>query len=258
MYDEWQCCPYIGFVCTLVMSIHRWSCSYIGLICQLVVFEHWSCLYVSYDLCMSVVTSVRRPWPLRRPSPLSVGRDLCPSAVTSVRRPWPLSVCRDLCPSAVTSVRRPWPLSVGRDLCPSVVSWLSVVTSVRRSWPLSVRRDLCPSAVTSVRRPWPLYDGRDLRQVGQLDGVYSVQEPHFWTLCSDVYVGAIKLEVASDADLKYIQSQTHNIFTAVSDTHIVIVSSLNDLHRSFWGLLHIQDSLHLSEAGLVNLESSWN
>ena len=52
-------------------------------------------------------------------------------------------------------------------------------------------------------------------QVGQLEGVYSVHEPHFWTLCSDVFVGAVKVEVAHGADVKYIQSQTHNIFTAV-------------------------------------------
>ncbi|XP_064625495.1 zinc transporter 7-like [Lineus longissimus] len=52
------------------------------------------------------------------------------------------------------------------------------------------------------------------QRVMQLEGVYSVQEPHFWTLCSDVYIGTIKLEVASDADTKYILSHTHNIFTA--------------------------------------------
>ena len=52
-------------------------------------------------------------------------------------------------------------------------------------------------------------------QVRMLDGVYSVQEPHFWTLCSEVYIGTIKLEVASKADAKYILSQTHNIFTQV-------------------------------------------
>ncbi len=53
-------------------------------------------------------------------------------------------------------------------------------------------------------------------KVSQLEGVYSLHEPHFWTLCSDVYVGAVKVEVAPDADAKYILSQTHNIFTAVS------------------------------------------
>ncbi|XP_076439815.1 LOW QUALITY PROTEIN: zinc transporter 7-like [Babylonia areolata] len=53
------------------------------------------------------------------------------------------------------------------------------------------------------------------QRVSQLEGVYSVQEPHFWTLCSDVYIGTIKLEVAVNADARYLVSQTHNIFTQV-------------------------------------------
>ena len=67
-----------------------------------------------------------------------------------------------------------------------------------------------------------------------LDGVYSVQEPHFWTLCSEVYIGTIKLEVANKADARYILSQTHNIFTQVSAvsvrsvTHTVSCSYLED------------------------------
>ncbi|XP_055932711.1 zinc transporter 7-like isoform X1 [Argiope bruennichi] len=53
------------------------------------------------------------------------------------------------------------------------------------------------------------------QRVMQLDGVYSVQEPRFWTLCSNVYIGSIKLEVAPTADPKYLLSHTHNIFTQV-------------------------------------------
>ncbi|XP_071116846.1 zinc transporter 7-like [Haliotis cracherodii] len=52
-------------------------------------------------------------------------------------------------------------------------------------------------------------------RVSQLEGVYSLQEPHFWTLCTDVYIGTVKLEVATNADAKYILSQTHNIFTQI-------------------------------------------
>lgn len=52
-------------------------------------------------------------------------------------------------------------------------------------------------------------------RVSQLDGVYSVQQPHFWTLCSNVYVGGLKLEVSPTADTKFILSHTHNIFAAV-------------------------------------------
>ncbi|KAG1680690.1 Zinc transporter 7 [Nymphon striatum] len=51
------------------------------------------------------------------------------------------------------------------------------------------------------------------QRVMSLDGVYSIQEPHFWTLCSDVYIGTMKLEVAPNAEMKYVLSHTHNIFT---------------------------------------------
>uniref|UniRef100_A0A3B3R8N9 Zinc transporter n=1 Tax=Paramormyrops kingsleyae TaxID=1676925 RepID=A0A3B3R8N9_9TELE len=51
------------------------------------------------------------------------------------------------------------------------------------------------------------------QRVQQLQGVYNLQEPHFWTLCTDVYVGTLKLLVAPDADARWILSQTHNIFT---------------------------------------------
>lgn len=51
------------------------------------------------------------------------------------------------------------------------------------------------------------------QRVQQLQGVYNLQEQHFWTLCSDVYVGTLKLVVAPDADARWILSQTHNIFT---------------------------------------------
>ncbi|XP_062308664.1 zinc transporter 7 isoform X1 [Osmerus eperlanus] len=53
------------------------------------------------------------------------------------------------------------------------------------------------------------------QRVQQLQGVYNLQEPHFWTLCTDVYIGTLKLLVAPDADVRWILSQTHNIFTQV-------------------------------------------
>ncbi|XP_038601705.1 zinc transporter 7 [Tachyglossus aculeatus] len=51
------------------------------------------------------------------------------------------------------------------------------------------------------------------QRVQQLQGVYNLQEPHFWTLCTDVYVGTLKLVVGPEADARWILSQTHNIFT---------------------------------------------
>ncbi|XP_018576881.1 zinc transporter 7 [Anoplophora glabripennis] len=53
------------------------------------------------------------------------------------------------------------------------------------------------------------------QKVISLAGVYSVQEPHFWTLCSDFYVGAIKLEVSKTVDPKYVVSHTQMIFASV-------------------------------------------
>lgn len=53
------------------------------------------------------------------------------------------------------------------------------------------------------------------RRVSQLEGVYSIHEPHFWTLCSEVYIGTLKVEVSPTADTKYVLSQTHNIFSAI-------------------------------------------
>ncbi|KAM6945500.1 zinc transporter 7 [Aplochiton taeniatus] len=51
------------------------------------------------------------------------------------------------------------------------------------------------------------------QKVQQLQGVYNLQEPHFWTLCTDVYIGTLKLLIAPEADARWILSQTHNIFT---------------------------------------------
>lgn len=60
------------------------------------------------------------------------------------------------------------------------------------------------------------------QKVTGLAGVYSVQEPHFWTLCSDFYVGAIKLEVSKNVDPKYVISHTRMIFEAVGVRQIYI------------------------------------
>lgn len=60
------------------------------------------------------------------------------------------------------------------------------------------------------------------QKVTGLAGVYSVQEPHFWTLCSDYYVGAIKLEVSKNVDPKYVITHTRMIFEAVGVKQIYI------------------------------------
>lgn len=60
------------------------------------------------------------------------------------------------------------------------------------------------------------------QRVTGLAGVYSVQEPHFWTLCSDAYIGALKLEVSKNVDPKYVVSHTRMIFEAIGVKQITI------------------------------------
>lgn len=60
------------------------------------------------------------------------------------------------------------------------------------------------------------------QKVTGLAGVYSVQEPHFWTLCSEVYVGAIKLEVSKNVDPRYVVQHTRMIFEAIGVRQINI------------------------------------
>lgn len=60
------------------------------------------------------------------------------------------------------------------------------------------------------------------QKVTGLAGVYTVQEPHFWTLCSDVYVGAIKLEVSKNVDAKYVVTHTRMIFESVGVKQIYV------------------------------------
>ncbi|KAL4710236.1 hypothetical protein ACJJTC_005409 [Scirpophaga incertulas] len=59
------------------------------------------------------------------------------------------------------------------------------------------------------------------RVVG-LAGVHAVQEPHFWTLCSDVHVGALKLEVAREVDPRYVTEQAARIFREAGVKHLTV------------------------------------
>lgn len=59
------------------------------------------------------------------------------------------------------------------------------------------------------------------QRIMQIDGVYSVQDPHFWTLCTDNYVGTIKVEVKPNADAKLIQFHVHSIFSQINVNVIV-------------------------------------
>lgn len=60
------------------------------------------------------------------------------------------------------------------------------------------------------------------QKVTGLAGVYGVQEPHFWTLCSDVHIGAIKLEVSKNVDPTYVTSHTRMIFESIGVKQMTI------------------------------------
>lgn len=59
-------------------------------------------------------------------------------------------------------------------------------------------------------------------KVLQLEGVQGVQETHFWTLCSNYYVGGVKLEVTANADQKYIVSHTQMIFRSIGVNQLFV------------------------------------
>ncbi|KAF4021549.1 hypothetical protein G4228_013492 [Cervus hanglu yarkandensis] len=98
-------------------------------------------------------------------------------------------------------------LMIADPICSILIAMLIVISVI----PL-----LRESVGILMQRTPPLLENtlpQCYQRVQQLQGVYSLQEQHFWTLCSDVYVGTLKLVVAPDADARWILSQTHNIFT---------------------------------------------
>ncbi|XP_024278784.1 zinc transporter 7 [Oncorhynchus tshawytscha] len=90
------------------------------------------------------------------------------------------------------------------SMCISILIGVSVVPLLRESIGILMQRTP-PSLDNTLPECY--------QRVQQLQGVYNLQEPHFWTLCTDVYIGTLKLLIAPDADGKWILSQTHNIFT---------------------------------------------
>ena len=62
-----------------------------------------------------------------------------------------------------------------------------------------------------------------------------VQETRFWTLCSDYYVGGLKLEVSGDADPQYVVAHAHTIFRAVGVAQLYVQL---DYERGAGGATH--------------------
>ena len=55
-----------------------------------------------------------------------------------------------------------------------------------------------------------------------LPGVFSVQEPHFWTLCTGQVVGNVKLEVSGAVDPRYTITQAQALFAAIGVTQLYV------------------------------------
>ncbi|XP_042243329.1 LOW QUALITY PROTEIN: zinc transporter 7-like [Homarus americanus] len=59
-------------------------------------------------------------------------------------------------------------------------------------------------------------------KISALPGVFSVQEPRAWTLCTGQYVGNLKLEVSAAADPRYVVQQTRAILNSVGVTQAYV------------------------------------
>lgn len=62
------------------------------------------------------------------------------------------------------------------------------------------------------------------RKIQQIPGVLSVQSPHFWTLCSEKFVGGIKIEVSFNCDPRYVSMTARSLLSRVgiNDAYIQI------------------------------------
>lgn len=95
----------------------------------------------------------------------------------------------------------------------AVLIAMSVLSLIKESIIILMQRQ-----PTAIDRALP----QCYQKVTGLAGVYSVQEPHFWTLCSDVFIGAIKLEVSKNVDPKYVVTHTRMIFESIGVKQITI------------------------------------
>jgi zinc transporter 5/7 len=59
-------------------------------------------------------------------------------------------------------------------------------------------------------------------EVTQVHGVYSIQEPHFWTLCSEYYVGALRVIIAPNADAEKVLHHVRSIFLRAGVTQVTV------------------------------------
>ena len=92
-------------------------------------------------------------------------------------------------------------------------------------------------------------------QVQQIQGVHGVHATHFWTLCSNSYVGGLKLEVSHDADPKYVISHTQMIFRDIGVKELFVQLDYEKQHNTYQNLIQFPEN---NNPGYANSQHSNN
>jgi len=86
-------------------------------------------------------------------------------------------------------------------------------------------------------------------KVTQIQGVHGVHATHFWTLCSNSYVGGLKLEVSNDADPKYVISHTQMIFREIGVKELFVQLDYERQQNTYQNMIQFPNN---------NVDSSYN
>jgi len=79
-------------------------------------------------------------------------------------------------------------------------------------------------------------------KVMQIQGVHGVHATHFWTLCSNSYVGGLKLEVSHDADPKYVISHTQMIFRDIGVRELFVQLDYERQQNTYQNLIEFPNN----------------
>ena len=60
------------------------------------------------------------------------------------------------------------------------------------------------------------------RQIYEQDEVLQIHDPHFWTLCSGTYIGALRLEVINQSDASRLVAMAKSILSQVGVSKVTI------------------------------------
>ncbi|XP_031555001.1 zinc transporter 7-like [Actinia tenebrosa] len=95
----------------------------------------------------------------------------------------------------------------------SVLIVFSVIPLIRDSTGILMQRT--PKALESVLHI-------AYQRVNQIENVYSIQDPHFWTLDSENFIGTLRVLIAPNSDIHKILSSTHHIFNEIGVKHLYV------------------------------------